>query len=107
VLGLAIHLGTEFLVKRRANNRLEQKVRPVRFENAELVPVLQDVLDSVPLSIRLSMCPELSSRRVTLTTRSEMPLKDFLVLLAAKVGAEVDLAHRRHVSLAEPFRTCI
>jgi hypothetical protein len=49
------------------------------------------------------MCPDVASRRVTATTDTEMPLKEFVVLLAGKVGADVDLAHRRHGSFTVPF----
>jgi len=75
---------------------LAQGIRPVRFENAELGPALQQLVDSTQPSLRLSMCPDVAARRVTVTTTTEMPLKEFVVLLAGQLGAEVDLARHRH-----------
>jgi hypothetical protein len=52
---------------------LAQGIRPVRFENAELGPALQQLVDSTQPSLRLSMCPDVAARRVTVTTTTEMP----------------------------------
>lgn len=73
-----------------------QVIRPVRFEDAELGPALQQLADSTQPSLKLSMCPDVAARRVTATTTTEMPFKEFVVLLAAKAGADVDLARHRH-----------
>jgi hypothetical protein len=75
---------------------LAQGIRPVRFENAELGPALQQLADSTQPLLKLSMCPDVAARRVTATTTTEMPLKEFVVLLAGQVGADVDLARHRH-----------
>ena len=73
-----------------------QVIRPVRFESAELGPALQQLADTTQPLLHLSMCPDVAARRVTATTTTEMPLKEFVVLLAAKVGADVDVARPRH-----------
>jgi hypothetical protein len=102
-LGLAVNLGMEACVVRPgARSRLEQPIRPVRLDNAEVGSALQDVADSTKLPIHLSMCPDLSSSRVTLTTPGPMPLEQFLLLVAGRVGAQVDLTHARHGIFAEP-----
>lgn len=80
----------------QARQRLAEPVRPVRFENAELGPALQQLADSTEPSLHLSMCKDVAARHVTLTTSTEMPVKEFLVLLAGKAGAEVDLDRQRH-----------
>jgi hypothetical protein len=95
-LGLAAALVQTVTMWVGSRQLLAQVIRPVRFENAELGPALQQLVDSTQPSLRLSMCPDVAARRVTLTTTTEMPLKDFVVLLAGKVGAEVDLARHRH-----------
>ena len=75
---------------------LAQGIRPVRFENAELGPALQQLADSTQPLLRLSLCPDVAARRVTATTTTEMPLREFVVLLAGKAGADVDVARHRH-----------
>jgi hypothetical protein len=75
---------------------LAQVIWPVRFENAELGPALQQLADSTQPLLRLSMCPDVAARRVTTTTTTEMPFKEFVVLLAGKAGADVDVARHRH-----------
>ena len=103
VLGLAINLVMEvWVVPRRARRSLEQLIRPVRLDNAQLGAALQEIADSTSPPIHLSLCPDLSSSRVTLTTPSALPLRQFLLLVAGKVGADVDLTHSRHGSFAEP-----
>ena len=86
----------EWVVVSLATRALQKQViRPVRFENAELGPALQQLADSTQPLLKLSMCPDVAARRVTATT-TEMPFKEFVVLLAGKVGADVDVARHRH-----------
>jgi hypothetical protein len=102
-VGLAFDLVMRFVVVPiQARERLAQRIPPVRLENAEVGPALQKLADSTHPSLHFSMCPDVASSRVSVTT-SEMPFKDFAVLLAAKVGAEVDFARPRHVQHTVPF----
>jgi hypothetical protein len=95
-VGLAATL-TQIVMQSVGSRRLlAQVIRPVRFENAELGPALQQLADSTQPLLRLSICPDVAARRVTATTTSEMPLREFVVLLAGRVGADVDLARHRH-----------
>ena len=96
VVGLAAALFEIVVDRLETRALLAQVIRPVRLENAELGPALQQLVDSTQPSLRLSMCPDVAARRVTVTTTTEMPLKEFVVLLAAKVGADVDVARPRH-----------
>jgi hypothetical protein len=102
VLGIAISLVEGWVTRRLAQETLDQTIRPLRLDNAELRPALQELADSATRPVHLSMCPDLSSIRVTLTTQSEMPLGQLLPLLASRAGADVDLAHPRHGSFAAP-----
>jgi hypothetical protein len=95
-MGVFAAVVTQCSATLQARQLLAQPIRPVRFENAELGSALQQLANSTQPSLRLSMCPEVAARRVTVTTTTEMPLKEFVVLLGAKVGAEVDMDRHRH-----------
>jgi hypothetical protein len=91
----------QFCVRLEARDLLARKIPPVRLENVELGPALQQLAQSTHPGLRLSMCPDVASARVSVTT-PEMPFRDFVQLVAGKVGAEVDLARRRHSELTVP-----
>ena len=101
-LGLAATVAMYVEARGRARKLLGQRIPAVRFENVELGPALQQLADANEPSIHLSMCPDVASSRLTLTTTGEMPLKDFAVLVASKVRADVDLAHPRHGGGSSP-----
>ena len=91
-VGLVFDLVMRFLVvPSQAREKLAQRIQPVRLDNVELGPALQQLADSTHPSLHFSMCP------------SEMPFKDFALLLAGKAGAEVDFARPRHIQHTVPF----
>ena len=102
-LGLVVRLVMYVVAQVRGRELLGQRIPAVRFASVELGPALQQLADTTTPSIHLSMCPDVSSSRLTLTTTGEMPLKDFVVLVASKVGADVDLAHPGHRADAVPM----
>jgi hypothetical protein len=91
-----------WVLPRQARENLAQRIQPVRLENVELGPALQQLADSTDPALHLSMCPDVASTRVTVRTTSEMSFKDFALLVAGKAGAEVDLLRPRH-QLGVPF----
>ena len=102
-LGFAYDLFTRHVVvPRKARETLARSVPPVHLENVALGPALQQLADSTHPALRLSMCPDVASTRVTHTT-GQKSLRDFAELVAGKAGAEVDLARRRHGVSAVPY----
>ena len=101
-LGLVASAAMYVDARVRARNLLGQHIPAVRFENVELGPALQQLADTAKPSIHLSMCPDVASSRLTLSTTGEMPFGYFAVLVAGKVRAEVDLAHSRHGAGSSP-----
>jgi hypothetical protein len=90
-VGLAFDLVMRFVVVPiQGREKLAQRIPPVRLENVELGPALQQLADSTHPALHFSMCPDVASSRVTVTTTSETPFKDFALLVAGKAGAEVD-----------------
>jgi hypothetical protein len=103
-LGLVFEVVMRFVVvPSQAREKLAQRIPPVRLENVELGPALQRLADSTHPALHFSMCPDVASSRVTVTTTSEMPFKDFALLVGGKAGAEVDFARPRHVQHTVPF----
>ena len=81
---------------------LARKIPPVRLENVELAPALQQLAQSTHPGLHLSMCPDVAASRVSVTT-TEMLFKDFVRLVAGKIGAEADFARARHDALYVKF----
>jgi hypothetical protein len=103
-LGLIYTLVMNFLVvPRQAREKLARRIPPVRLENVELGRALQQLADSTHPALHFSMCPDVASKRVTVTTTSDMSFKDFAALVAGKAGAEVDFARPRHSEHTVPF----
>jgi hypothetical protein len=101
-LGVVASVAMYVDARLRSRKLLGHSIPAVRFENVELGTALQQLADTTKPSIHLSMCPDVASSRLTLTTTGEMPLKDFAVLVASKVRADVDLAHSRHGGGSSP-----
>jgi hypothetical protein len=82
---------------------LRQTIPAVALQDTEARAALQRLANSVGGRFRLSMCPDVATRSLTLHTDHPMAFAEFVPAVAEQLGAAVDLRRSRHLQGAPSF----
>jgi hypothetical protein len=82
---------------------LRQTIPAVVLQDPDARAALQRLANSVGGGFRLSMCPDVAARSLTLHTDRPMPFAEFVPVVAGQLGATVDLRRSRHLQGAPSY----
>lgn len=93
--------------RRLENQKVEQLVNPVSYENVELETVLQEIVNSSSPPIQIGLCKQLAKKRVTLKLRRPLELKTVLKAISLQLDCNFHLFSGNHAEIALPVFDCI
>ncbi|HEU4391791.1 MAG TPA: hypothetical protein VFV34_28655 [Blastocatellia bacterium] len=86
--------------------KVAQMVGPIDVTDAEAEAVLQQIVNTLDVPVRIALCKNLGSKRITLKTPDAVKLQDLLHQIGAQLGADVKLFSGIHGEGAFPRLEC-
>jgi hypothetical protein len=106
ILSIVLYLAWPAGPSKTERAKVEQMIQPLKYEDAEVLQVLQDIINKAGESVTIDLCRDLASRRITLQTDDQRKLKEILALVSAQLKCDLVLYIGIEGTLARPRFLC-
>jgi hypothetical protein len=86
--------------------KLDQLIPPLKYKDTKSITIIQAIVNSANIPIKIRMCDRLLDQKVTIETYQPTKLRDVLEIIGSQLQCDFHLTTGLHGEIAKPIFDC-